>query len=133
VASDDRLAANKALIRRIYDEGYNGGDPAVFEDCYTAGFMHHSKVIHDLPSGGPGELASMRRFRAAIPDVQFAILQQMAEDDWVSTRLSIRGTPVADFGTVRADGRLFDVHALALFRIEGDRVAEEWLFVDGGT
>ncbi len=122
--------ASKALIERIYRDGYNGGDPTVYQDCYTDDFVHHSKVTHDVSPGAQGELESMQRFRAAIPDVRFEILGHIAEDDWIATRLRICGTQVKDFGSVnKGDGR-FDRHVVALFRIAGGRVAEEWMFTD---
>ena len=122
--------ASKALIERIYREGFNGGDPAVFRDCYTDDFVHHSKVTFDVPPGPEGEVLSMRRFREAIPDVSFTILGHVAEDDWVATRLRIAGTQVQDFGTVSKGDGGFDRHVVALFRVADGRVAEEWLFID---
>jgi len=129
----EQLEANKAVIRRIYDEAYNGGDPSIFDTLYTPDFVHHSKTIHDITPGAAGERESMQRFRGAIPDVHFTLLQQVAEGDMVATRLRIAGTPEGDFGTIRGRDETFEVHALALFRLSGGRVAEEWLFVDGGT
>ncbi len=120
----------KALIERIYRDGFNGGDASVFRDCYTDDFVHHSKVIHDVAAGGEGELESMRRFRQAIPDVRFTILGQIAEGDSIATRLRISGTQVDDFGSVRNQEGRFDRHVVALFRIREGRVAEEWLFTD---
>jgi predicted ester cyclase len=129
--SEPRLAANKAVVRRIYEDGYDRGDASVFETSYAPGFEHHSKVIHDVSPAGPGEAQSMRRFREAIPDVRFRVLAQIAEGDWVATRLRITGHPVGDYGPVRGTDEVFDVHALALFRVDGGLAAEEWLFVDG--
>jgi predicted SnoaL-like aldol condensation-catalyzing enzyme len=123
---------NKAVVRRIYEQGYNAGEITVFEELYAPHFVHHSKVIFDVPAGGAGERESMRRFRAAMPDAHFEILDQMAERDLVATRLRITGHPVAGYGQELTPGLAFDVHALALFRVEDGRVTEEWLFVDGG-
>ncbi len=122
---------SKALIERIYRDGYNGGDPAVFRDCYAPDFIHHSKVIHDVSPGGQGEFESRQRFRQAIPDVHFAVLGHVAEADWCATRIRITGTQVQDYGTVhKDDSDRFDRHVLALFRVADGRVAEEWLFTD---
>jgi predicted ester cyclase len=129
---DDTLAANKALVRRIYEDGYDRGDASVFESLYAPDFDHHSKVIHDVGPAGPGEAESMRRFRAAIPDVRFRVMDQLAEGDMVATRLHITGHPVGGYGPVSADDAVFDVHAMVLFRVEDGLAAEEWLFVDGG-
>jgi predicted ester cyclase len=130
--TEDQLAANKALILRIYQHGYDEGDATVFDDAYTPDFVHHSKTVHDFSPGGEGEKESMGRFRRALPDVRFTVLDQVAERDLVATRLRIVGTPVEDFGGIHAGVGVFDVHALALFRVRGGRVAEEWFFVDGG-
>ncbi|HEY2303682.1 MAG TPA: ester cyclase [Acidimicrobiales bacterium] len=131
-AANDQLTANKTVVRRIYEEGYDQGDPKVFETLYAPGFEHHSKVIHDVAPGGAGEAQSMRRFHEAIPDVRFEVGTQIAEGDFVATRLHISGHPVGDYGPVRSSDDVFDVEALVLFRVEDGRVAEEWLYVDGG-
>ena len=46
----------------------------------------------------------MLRFRAAIPDACFEILDLTAEDDRVAARLRITGTPQSDFGDIAPDG-----------------------------
>jgi ketosteroid isomerase-like protein len=120
------------VVRRIYEDGYNRGIESVFDECYTPDFQHHSKVIFDVPPAGEGEKQSMRRFRAAIPDVSFEILEMLADGDRVVVRLNIRGTPQGSYGRIEPGGT-FSSHALVLFRVEDGRVAEEWLFVDGGS
>jgi predicted ester cyclase len=85
--------ANKAVVRRIYEEGYNRGDVSIYDELYQPNFVHHSKTIHDIEPGPAGEVESMIRFRRAIPDVQFTILDQIAERDLVATRLRIHGNP----------------------------------------
>ena len=125
--------ANKAVVRRIYEEGYSVGNTSIYEECYQPTFVHHSKTIHDIAPGTAGEVESMNRFRQAIPDVQFTVLDQIAERDMVASRIRISGTPVEQYGDVGPDGGVFDVQTMVLFRLEDGRVAEEWLFVNGGT
>ncbi len=124
---------NKAVIRRVYEDGYNRGDESVFAELYAPGFVHHSKVLHDVGQGGDAERQSMLRFRHAMPDVHFEILDLLEDGDQVAARLRITGTPREGFGGVVAEGVPFDRHCLALFRLEDGRLTEEWLFVDGGT
>ena len=128
----ERALEAKALIERIYRDGYNGGDEAVFDRCYAPSFVHHSKVLHDVAPGGEGEKQSMLRFRAAIPDVHFDVLQTVVDGDQVVARLRISGTAVAAFGAV-LPGR-FDGHVVAWFKVSSDggalQVAEEWMFSD---
>jgi predicted ester cyclase len=121
---------NKEVIRRIYDEGYNRGNETVFDECYDATFVHHSKTVHDFSPGPAGEKESMRRFRSAIPDVWFEVLDLLGDGDLVAARLLITGTPQHDFGTLTATGAAISIHAIALFRFVGGRVGEEWFFTD---
>jgi predicted ester cyclase len=89
-------------------------------------------VIFDVAPGGAGERQSMERFRAAMPDVRFRVVDQVAEGDMVATRLHVTGQPIAPYGQELTPGTPFDTNALALFRLEGGRVREEWYFVDAG-
>jgi predicted ester cyclase len=126
------IAENRALVERVYRDGYNGGDVCIYDECYTDDFVHHSKTIHDITPGAAGERESMLRFRAAIPDVRFEILELTAEDDRVAARLRITGTPVAAFGDIEPTGEALRIDAVAWFRVRDGRLAEEWFSVDGG-
>lgn len=127
------IERNKAVVTELYARGYNGADERAFTELYAPGFVHHSKVIHDVPPGGEGERQSMLRFRAAMPDAHFEVLQLLGEGDHVLARLRATGTPAEDYGHNVHAGERFEVHAAALFRLEDGLLAEEWFFVDGGS
>ncbi|MFK7897167.1 MAG: ester cyclase [Myxococcota bacterium] len=119
---------NKAIVRKIYEVGFNAGDALVFEALYAPNFRHHNKTIHDVSAGGAGEAESMRRFRDAIPDARFTIEDQIAEGDRVANRLSVRGTPVKTFPPIEPTGEEMEFRAVAIFRIVDGLVAEEWFY-----
>jgi len=121
--------ANKAIIRRIYEQGFNMGDASIYDTSYAPDFRHHHKTIHDVSRGGEGEKESMLRFRAAIPDVHFEISDCIAEDDLVVVHLNVTGTAVRAFPPIEVGERI-DFGALALFRFEKGLVAEEWFYRD---
>ena len=121
--------ANKAIIRRIYEQGFNRGDPSIYDTSYAPDFRHHHKTIHDVSRGGEGEKESMLRFRAAIPDVNFAIRDCLAEDDKVMVHLTVTGTAIRAFPPIEAGERI-DFGAAALFRLENGLVAEESFYRD---
>ena len=128
------VADARAVVRQIYEAGFNDADEAVFDECYAPGFVHHSKVIFDVPPGGEGEKQSMLRFRQAIPGVRFEVLDTVGDEHQVVVRLHIHGHAEQAYGTVPAGP--YDVHAVAWFRIDwtdGPRVLEEWLFVDAAA
>ena len=120
---------NKALVRRLYEKGFNEGDASVYDDLYTPDFRHHHKTIHDVSQGGEGERESMLRFREAIPDVRFEITDCLAEDDRVMVHLRVTGHAARDFPPISA-GETIGFRAIALFRIQDGRIAEEWFYRD---
>ena len=124
---------NKAIVERVYREGYNGGDESVYAELYKPDFFHHSKVLHDVGQGGEAERQSMLRFRESMPDARFEITGMVAEGDMVSVQLHVTGTPGQDFGNVLASDGGFDRRCLALFRLEDGLLAEEWFYIDGGS
>ncbi len=121
------LDTNKAIIRRIYEQGFNEGDTSVFDELYASDFRHHNKTIHDVSSGGAGEKESMLRFREAIPDVRFRIDQSIAEADRVVVLLTITGTPVKEFPPIQP-GEAMEFRAAAIFRLADGKLAEEWFY-----
>ena len=123
------LEANKNVIRRIYAEGFNRGDVSVFDTLYAKDFRHHSKTIHDISAGAEGERESMLRFREAIPDVHFQIEDAIAEGDQVMVRLKLTGTPIKEFPPIQP-GKPMEFRAVAIFRLDGGRVVEEWFYRD---
>jgi steroid delta-isomerase-like uncharacterized protein len=121
------LDANKKIIRRIYEQGFNAGDTGVYDELYADDFRHHNKTIHDVSSGGAGEKESMLRFRDAIPDVRFTIDESIAEGDKVVVLLTVTGTPVKEFPPIQP-GEAMEFRAAAIFRITDGKVAEEWFY-----
>ena len=126
--SEDFRERNKAIVRRLYDAGFNRGDATVYDELYSAQFRHHNKTIHDVSAGAAGEKESMLRFREAIPDVCFTIEDQIAEGDRVANRMVIRGTPVKSFPPIEANGEAMEFRAFALFRIVDGLIEEEWFY-----
>lgn len=128
----DAQTRNKDVVQALYDRGFTGGDEQAFRELYAPDFVHHSKVLHDVPAGGEGERLSMLAFRRAMPDARFEVLELIAEGDRVVARLRVTGTPVEDFGHNVRRGDAFDTHAAAVFRLEDGLLAEEWYFLDAG-
>lgn len=71
----------------------------------------------------------MLRFREAIPDVHFQIEDTIAEGDQVVVRLTLTGTPVKEFPPIQP-GEPMEIRAVAIFRLDGGRVTEEWFYRD---
>ena len=108
-----RAAANKNLVRR-YFEMWNTGDGSVADDVLGPTYLDHAhpEVV------GPAALRSLvPRFRAANPGAAMTIEIAAADDELVAVRNSITRT---------VDGELVESEGVALFRVAGDKLAEQW-------
>jgi predicted SnoaL-like aldol condensation-catalyzing enzyme len=105
--------ANKVLVRR-YFEMWNTGDGAVADAVVGPTYLDHAhpEVL------GPGALRSLvPRFRAANPEARMRIEIAAADDQFVAVRNTI---------SRMLEGELVESEGVALFRVDGGKLAEQW-------
>lgn len=118
--------ANKALVRRLYEEGFNTGNIDLADEVFSPGFFDHGSAP-GLPNTGPESFKQMlRMFRAAFPDMHATIDDMIAEDDKVVTRTHWHGTHQGEFFGAPATGKEFTLTSTDILRIEDGKVAEHW-------
>jgi steroid delta-isomerase-like uncharacterized protein len=69
-------------------------------------------------------------WHAAFPDLQCSVDDEIAEGDRVMTRWTMRGTHLGTFRGLPPTGRFLTGWAMEVSRIEGDKIAEQWLLWD---
>ena len=87
----DLLAANKALIRHVFEEVIPAGDAAAMRDLVAANFLDHDP-LPGQPDGAAGAEYVVRTMHGAHPDLRFTIDDLVAEADRVTIRWTLRGT-----------------------------------------
>jgi steroid delta-isomerase-like uncharacterized protein len=120
---------NPAIVRRFTEEVINQGhiDSAtqfVWED-----------VIEQvpLPGQGPGLEGLkdiLRGMRAAFPDLDFSIKEQIAEANKVASRFEWTGTHQEAFMGVPATGRQVRVWGIVIDRLEAGRIKDTRIIMD---
>jgi steroid delta-isomerase-like uncharacterized protein len=122
---------NKAAVRRFFEEGFNTGDGAVFDECVADGWVDHDPQNPFPDATGPaGARKAMEHYRAAFPDLRFTIEEQIADGDMVCTRFTGSGTQDGDLPDLPATHKRTTVGGLALDRVEGGKIAETWTYWD---
>jgi len=120
---------NKALVRRLFEQGMNERKAGIFSECVAPSFVNH-----DLPGPAPGPegfLQSFGMFEAAFPDLQVHLDEVLAaEDDKVITRSRWTGTHEGEFMGVPASGASVEVKFIDIWRIENGLIAESWVRMD---
>jgi len=113
---------NKAIYRRIVEEGFNKGNMSVLDELVAANHVNHTDNVH-----GPEEYKRfISMYRAAFPDLQMTIEFQIAEGDKVVNRWTSHGTHRGDLMGIPPTGKQVAVTGTYIARIVGGKIAEEW-------
>jgi predicted ester cyclase len=122
-------AENKALVRRLFEQGMNERKLEIFDECVAPNFVNH-----DLPGPTPGPegfVQSFGMFEAGFPDLQIHLGDVLAaEDNTVITRSHWTGTHKGEFMGVAASGASVDVQFIDIWRIENGLLVESWVRMD---
>ena len=121
--------ANKAAMRRFFEDVYNKGDLDFADELAAPKFVDHDRTN---PSGDlEGVKRTIVSIRAAFPDVHFSADDVLADGDKVVARFTMRGTQRGDFMGVPATGNQVVVTGIDIVRFEDGRIVEHWHEWDG--
>jgi steroid delta-isomerase-like uncharacterized protein len=119
--------ANKALVRRWFEEVWNQGREDTIDELLAANGVGHGLSDNDVDVHGPAEFKPfVRSLRGAIPDMRMTVEDAVAEGDRVSVRLTVEGTHGGAGLGVPATGRRVRIEAIVLVRIVGGQIVEGW-------
>ena len=122
-------AANKTLVRRLYDEGINRHDAVAAAAFYSVDAKNHGHTV-----GRAGMQKVFEMLFATFADFHYHIIEATAEDDRVVCKVTMTGTHRGQpalaqaFGGmlngVAPTGRQVSVLQFHSFRIRGGEIAE---------
>ena len=118
-------AANKALIRRVFEELIPAGDPAAMRAVMASDFLDHDPLPGQPPGAAGGEYV-VTTMHTAHPDLRFSIDDLVAEGDRVTIRWRLHGTNTGPLLGRPPTGKPVELAAIVIFRIADGRIAERW-------
>ena len=122
----DQLDANKALVRRLYEEGFNQGNLGVVDELVAPDVVTHDPIILDAPTGPDSIRGGIEMIRKAFPDFHVEVLDLVAEDDKVASFLLMSGKNTGDYRRGGATNERGTMRAFLLWRVADGRLAESW-------
>ena len=123
------IEANKALVRRMFEEIYNRAHYEVADEVFAENYVSHNGLgVTVLGPEGIKRIAAMQR--AAFPDQISSIEELIAEGDLVVVRGKDTLTHKGEFLGYAPTGKTFSITWIDIFRIENGRLAEAWLEID---
>jgi predicted ester cyclase len=126
----DILAANKELVRRLYEEGFNKGDLAVVDELVASDVVTHNPIILDAPTGPDSIRGGIEMLRSSFPDFHVEVLDLIAEGDRVAAFLLMSGTNTGEYRRGGATERRGSMRAFFIWRVADGRLAESWGLAD---
>ena len=116
---------NKALVRRFL-EAQAKGILNVIDEVLTPHFVDHDRLPGQAPDR-EGYKRAIAEYHAAFSNVRFLVEDQLAEGDKVVTRFIVRAThDLGELMGVAPTGREVTYKAMAIHRIVGGKIVEEW-------
>ncbi len=141
--------ANKAIIRRFYEDVSNAGDLSAAD-----GLVSVDRILHDAPPGAAAGRGGLKRFvtiaRTVFPDLRVTVEDLISEGDKVVARITWHGThtgtwdstaPTASHASsgralpayrplmmqgIPPTGRSVTMGEIDIFRIVDGKITEVW-------
>jgi len=124
--------ANKAVVLRAIDEGFNGGNLDIADEMFTDDYQVHAPGL-DLPGGPDAFKRAIGLWRNAFSDIHMTVEQLICEGDFVVNRFTTRGTHDGDLFGMPPTGKPFVVHGIEIHRVVDGKVVESWIGDDVPT
>jgi steroid delta-isomerase-like uncharacterized protein len=120
---------NEATVRTWVDEAWNRGNVDGQAHIFSPSYAW-AELPPVFGAGSAGLLNFVRGFRAAFPDLHFAIEDVIANGDKVVWRCLGTGTQHGEFLGIPATGKSMKVQAIIISRFENGLWREDWVSWD---
>lgn len=117
------IEENKAIVRRLLEEGFNTGNLAVFDEMLAADFTNHDPA-QPAAADREGLKQSWSALCAGFPDQHSVIDDLIAEGNRVVKRATFSGTQTGEFNGLPPTGRSVVIKTISIYRMEGGKVQE---------
>ena len=117
-------AENKAIVRRLFDEGFNKGNVQLANEIIAPDYVDYSPIPAPMP-GPEGFAKRMAGLRAAfVQEAVFGVF--LAEDDLVAFTWTFSGVHNGPFAGVPPTRRKVTLSGINVERLKDGRIVEHW-------
>jgi steroid delta-isomerase-like uncharacterized protein len=128
---------NEELIRRYYEDAYNGRNPEIVDEFLSDDFVRHNVAYpqRDQAPGTADDVARVEAFLTIFPDLRVTLEDLYTAGDTVISTQVWTGTqegPFAEWGSP-ATGRRMARESIVIWRVECGQIVENWIVQDNLT
>ena len=116
--------ANKALMRRLFEEGFHSGKLAVVDEIFHPNFVDRSTP--EQPPGTEGVKDYISMVRTGFPDISITIEDLVAEEVRVVVRTTWRGTHLGEYEGIAPTSKQVTRSMIQIFHVKDGKLLEEW-------
>jgi steroid delta-isomerase-like uncharacterized protein len=121
------VEANKALVRRFYDEVWSRGNVRFAEEVFADDYVRHDLRPTKAGPGGAGQALIAERFRRAFPDLEWRVDLVLGDGGLVAARWTASGTHSGPWGDVAPTERRATFSGVNIFRFgDNGKIVEIW-------
>ena len=114
------------MIRRYFSEILSKGDFAAAGELIDAEVALHPAEIR----GRDNFLQYIGGLRAAFPDLNFTVEDEVSDGEKAAGLFTMRGTHQGEFWGIPASGNSIEIRGADFFHISGNRIKEIWVSLD---
>lgn len=122
--------ANKALVRRFYDQVTNGRNLAALDELLAPNFEGFKVEGTEHGQNREEFKHMMTTVFNAFPDRQQTIHDWIVEDDKVVTRWTVQGTHKGEYAGIAPTGKQVQFTGMDIFRLADGKIVEVWAEVN---
>ena len=117
---------NKALVQRLFDEGFCKGDLSIVDEMVAPDCKEHQYFGPNHPDGPEGAKNVIKDLHRLFPDFTLTIDKMVAVGDEVWIRATGRGTHGGELMGRPATGKQVKVDVMDICRFENGKMVEHW-------
>ena len=130
LACASEAESNKALVREFV-EASNALDFATLREIVAPDVVRHSQSTPGIVVTSREDLlAFLEQDAATMEGASVEVRTMVAEGDRVALYGTFSGRQVGNFGPIEPTGKNVSANLHAMFRIDGERIAEFWVLWD---
>lgn len=125
VLGQKQIERNKEAVRFFMEEVLGKGKHEMYKETHTPDFFGHGSgnVIFNLEEDYQAALENRKGF----PDFTLSVTKMIAERDMVVAHWLAVGTNTGTNSYLpKASGKKMEIEGITIFRMKGDKIAEEW-------
>ena len=120
---------NHGTVGAVFSEIWSKGNVELIPDLFSENFIGHfpgGETVH----GREGLAAEVTAHRKAFPDWIEEVEDEIVDQDRIAVRFTSRGTNTGAFLGNPPTGSRVEISEVAIFRLEGREIAEQWVYPD---